>query len=138
VILADSNILIYAINEDSDKNKKAQTFLQKNAGRIVVAHQNILETIRILIHKSSVHPVPVEEAIDLVNRILAAVEIISPTEETFYIFRELIEQSKTSSSRIFDVYLAATCLSNGITEIATDNVKDFKIFPQIKVINLFN
>jgi predicted nucleic acid-binding protein len=138
VILADSNILIYAINKRSPKNTAAQSFLQKNAGQIVVAHQNILETVRVLTHKKFSHPVSIDSAFQGVDQILAAAEVISPNEETFDLMRELIKDQKLSSDQIFDAYLVATSLSNEVRIIATDNVRDFKVFPQIKVINPFS
>ena len=38
---------------------------------------------------------------------------------------------------VFDAYLAATALCNGVETIATDNVRDFSKFSEIKVINPF-
>ena len=66
--------------------------------------------------------------------IIDACKIIYPNNKTHYLAFEFIEQNKLIGNQIFDAYLAATAISNDVTTIATDNVKDFKKFG----INLFN
>ena len=60
-MLLDSNILVYAINVRSPKNQVAQKFLQENLKELVVAHQNILETMRVLTHPKFPHPLSVRK-----------------------------------------------------------------------------
>lgn len=137
MILIDSNILIYSINVSSPKHKKAQDFLKKNIGRFVVAHQNIFETLRVLTHSKFANPTKPHDAIEAIGRILKAGEVIGPDYTTYQIALELIKKYNLDSDKVFDAYLVATCLSRGIDTVATDNVKDFKIFSQIRVINPF-
>jgi predicted nucleic acid-binding protein len=49
----------------------------------------------------------------------------------------LIKDKKYLGRRIFDAYLAATMLSNGINIIYTANDNDFEIFKEIEVVNPF-
>ena len=136
-MIIDTNILIYSINSDSPKHKQAQKFLKDNEEELEISHQNVLEAIRVLTHKSFSTPMTVKYAIKAVLSIAKSSTIISPNQSTYYLAVELIRTYKLTGNRIFDAYLAATALSNRITTIATDNVKDFKIFPQIHVINPF-
>ena len=136
-MLIDSNILIYSINISSPKHKKAQDFLKKNIGGFVVAQQNIFETLRVLTHPKFPSPMRPQDAIEAVDRILKAGEVITPDYKTYQIAFELIKKYNLASDKVFDAYLTATCLSCNIDTVATDNVKDFKIFPQIHVINPF-
>ena len=62
-MLIDSNILIYAINTDSPKHKKAQGFLEENLGDLEIAHQNVLETIRVLTHGKFSNPMKLKDAL---------------------------------------------------------------------------
>lgn len=137
-MLIDSNILIYAINADSPKNELAKKFLAENLKNLEIAHQNIFETIRVLTHKKYSKPMKMAEVTEAVFAILESSSIVTPNKTSFYLGLELIKQHNLTGNRIFDAYLAATALSNGIEIIATDNIRDFKIFEEIEVINPFN
>ncbi len=137
-MLIDSNILIYAINVDSPKHKKAQEFLKQNLGSLEVAHQNILETIRVLTHRKFSKPMEPKSALTAIQAITQSCRLISPAQTTYYLWLELINRYALTGNRIFDAYLAATALSNGINILATDNVADFKKFKGLKVINPFS
>lgn len=76
-------------------------------------------------------------AIEAVKRIVNVCLIITPDYRTHNIALELIKKHNLSAYLIFDAYLAATAISNNITSIATDNVKDFKKF-EIDILNPFS
>lgn len=136
-MLIDSNILVYSINRSSPKHKLAQQFLQNNIGNLEIAHQNIFETLRVLTHPKFASPMKPNEALKVVENILKACHIICPDEKTHYVTLLLIKKCKLVSDQIFDAYLVATALSNGIETIATDNTQDFKKFKEIKLLNPF-
>ncbi len=136
-MLIDSNILVYSINSSSPKHKQAQDFLQENIGELVVAHQNIFETLRVLTHPKFPNPMKIGNAIDAVLSILRGCTVISPDYRTHSIALELIKKYSLSADKIFDAYLAATALGNDIGIIATDNIQDFKRFMELKTINPF-
>lgn len=136
-MLIDSNILVYSINKRSPKHQKAQSFLRnKDNLKLYVAQQNIFETLRILTHPKFEYPMLPVNAIKAVNLIVDSCKVIGPDYKTHLIAFELINNYNLSSNLIFDAYLAATAISNGVIEIATDNEKDFKKFG-IKVYNPF-
>ena len=137
-MLIDSNILIYAINSSSPKHKRAQQFLQENRKVLMIAHQNIFELLRVLTHSKFQNPMKHNEAIEAIERILDVSTIISPDYRTHRITLELVQKYTMVSNQVFDAYLVATALSNGINTIATDNVKDLKKFSEISVINPFS
>ena len=136
-MLVDTNIFIYAINADSPKYKRAQKFLKDNQVKLEISHQNVLEAIRVLTHKSFSRPMTLKHALKAVLVIIKSCFLISPNQSTYYFAIELIKNYKLSGNRIFDAYLAATALSNGIDTIATDNTRDFKKFKEIKLLNPF-
>jgi len=136
-MLVDSNVIIYAINTASPKHKQAQQFIRSNTERLVLAHQNIFESLRVLTHTSYPHPLSTNIALNAVASIADALAVISPTIDTSYITLELIKKYRLSSNHIFDAYLVGTMLSNSITTIATDNIRDFKQYREIKVVNPF-
>lgn len=136
-MLIDSNILIYSISRRSPKHKSAQKFIQENTGGLEIAHQNIFETLRVLTHNKFPLPMKIEDAIKAVGKITDACNVISPTYHTFEIAIALIKKHKLARDQVFDAYLAATALDNGIDTIATDNVKDFDKLVEVKIINPF-
>lgn len=137
-MLIDSNILVYSINTSSPKHKASQAFLQKNRGQLEVAHQNIFETLRVLTHPKFANSMKITDATEAVDTILQACTIVAPDYKTHRIAIELIKKYNITSNQIFDAYLAATALSNGIEILATDNVKDLQIFSEITIINPFS
>lgn len=137
MILVDSNILIYAINISSPKHKKAQEFLQKNINGLLIAHQNIFETLRVLTHPKFTHPMKISDAIEAVWRIAKVAQVLCPDYRTHHFAIELIKRHNRKADQIFDAYLVATLFSNGFDTIATDNVDDFQIFSSLQIINPF-
>ena|SRR5258708_27540185 len=135
-MLLDTNILIYAINSDSPKNKIAQLFIQTHKKDLVIAHQNIFEALRVLTHPKFSHPMKVSDAQEAVLGISEVCPLITPNYKTLYLALALIKEYKLIGNQIFDAYLAATALSNDITTIATDNIKDFQKFG-ITLVNPF-
>lgn len=136
-MLVDSNILIYAINADSPKNKASRDFLEDNFRDLKVAHQNILETIRVLTHPKFSTPALAKNVISELSNLLESLKIIVPNQASIYFGLDLIIKHNLAGNRIFDAYLAATAISNGIDTIATDNERDFKKFAGLKIINPF-
>lgn len=136
-MLIDTNILVYAINADSPKNHLAQSYLQDNISKLVVAHQNIFEALRVLTHPKFAHPMTTINAHEALWAIIDVCKIIYPNNQTHYIALELINKNNLFGNQIFDAYLAATAMSNNITTIATDNIKDFQKF-EITLFNPFN
>lgn len=62
--------------------------------------------------------------------------IIYPNINTSSVFSELFQKRPAKGGKIFDVFLAATMLSNNIPTIITANTKDFEGFLNIKIIDL--
>ena len=136
-ILADSNILIYAINRSSPKHRMAQEFLQANIGRLVLAHQNVLESLRVLTHRKFANPMSPSEASVAIGSIADACRIITPDRTSYHLALQLIGKYVLPGDMVFDAYLAATALANNVAIVATDNTKDFAIIEEVKVVNPF-
>ncbi len=136
-MLVDSNILIYAINADSEKHERATRFLKDNLGNLQIAHQNILETLRVVTHKTFTSTLNLKEALEAIFLLVQSFQIIVPNNKTHYVCFELIKKHNLTGNRIFDAYLTATALTNNTHEIATDNERDFLKFKETKVINPF-
>jgi len=135
-ILLDSNIIVYSLNSASPKHKAAQDFILSNS-HLIVTHQNITESLRILTHPKFKYPFSINRALKAIMEIVNNLEIISPNPQTLLVAIAIISKHNLRSNHIFDAYLAATALSNEVDTIATDNEKDFKKLKLINVVNPF-
>lgn len=140
-ILFDSNIFVYAHNEDSPLhpaalNSIAKVIKSEISG--VLTSQNLLEFYSVITDKRRLsNPLTPELASELVNNYLASpFEIIYPNLNTNAIMMELLKKSKLKDGQIFDAYLVATMRSCNIRHIITANIKDFEKFDGISVLDL--
>lgn len=137
MMLIDSNIIIYAINISSPKHESAQIFLQEHISKLCVAHQNVLESLRVLTHSAFPNPMNSTDALEAVTQISSMLTILSPEPLTYEIVKTLIDKHQIRSNALYDAYLVATMLTHSVTRIATDNEKDFSVFPNIIIVNPF-
>lgn len=136
-MLIDTNLIIYAINKSSPKHARAKQFLTQEQNNLIVAHQNILEALRVLTHEKFASPMSFAAAETSVAAITNAAIVVVPTEETIAIAIALMHKYTRAANRIFDAYLVATMLTHNIKNIATDNERDFVLYAEIAVINPF-
>jgi len=140
-LLIDTNVLVYAHNQDSPFHKQSLSLVKAAiAGefRGVLAEQNLVEFYSIVPDKRRIaKPLPPLRARELLEDYLKLpFEIIFPNKETIGKLFMLCKESKIKNGRVFDAHLAATMLSHQIKHIVTANVKDFKSFTEIKVLNI--
>ena len=51
--------------------------------------------------------------------------LLKPTANTIEIFLKQIRKRSIKGSKVFDIYLVATLISNGVNKLYTYNEKDF-------------
>ncbi|MDO8445284.1 MAG: type II toxin-antitoxin system VapC family toxin [Deltaproteobacteria bacterium] len=142
VSLLDTNILVYANNEDSPFHIPCKALVEKAINsqiRAAIAIQNLIELYAVITDKRRVeHPLSPLKAKELIDfyKDQEAIQGITPTSQTFNTVTELIAKHKPKAQSIFDYLLAATMIDNGVYEIYTANSDHFKPFsPTIKTIN---
>ena len=134
IFLIDSNLIIYAYDKDEiTKQKKAEEILaQCFKGNIflAVSSQNLAEFVSVVKRKGKLSwneaMVNVE---DIIN--FKGFKKINYTSKTVILAIQIANEFKTS---FWDSLLAATMKENGIFNIYTENVSDFKI-PWVKAVN---
>lgn len=134
-IFYDTNILIYAYDKTQREKRRickglvAKVFEGKAIG--VVSNQVLGELFEGLIGKLKVHK---EDAKSIVYGIIDSVNWrkINYNEETI---RKAITIVVEFKAKFWDALIAETMKENGIVKIYTENEKDFKRIPGIKVIN---
>lgn len=104
---------------------------------LIIAHQNNIESNRVLTHTTYNNPMSPTEAQLHLSAYASFCTVISPMTNTLEICFRLMNKYKIMSNAILDAYLVATMLSNNVSTIATDNVNHFDIFREITVFNPF-
>lgn len=136
-MLVDTNVLVYAVNTLALNHEKARDFLRNEYQHVVIAHQNILESLRVLTHTTFPQPLSLKETLRIADDFSSSFRVISPKDETLPIFHALIQKYSCTSNAVFDAYLVATALTNDVSVIVTDNERHFRIFEEITVFNPF-
>jgi predicted nucleic acid-binding protein len=140
--LLDTNILIYAYNQDSELYEQAfsilNTALNKDT-RAFIADKSLYEFFAIITDPKRVEkPVEVAEAIDVINFLRESnIKIIVTTHKTLEILTNLLKKYNLKKQKIFDAVLAALAIENKIEAILTRNDKDFNMINEITAINPF-
>ena len=130
--ILDLNILLYAINRDSDAHARARAFVEAVlAGdeAIGIPWTVVLGFLR-LATSARVFPVPlsVAQAIDVVDRWFyrPAVSPIGPGDRHWEILRDLLRETGAAANLTTDAHLAALAIERGAELCSTDS--DFARF----------
>jgi toxin-antitoxin system PIN domain toxin len=139
----DTNILVYLAASDvpqHDKSRRAiEEFLSRSEeNRIAVTDDVLLEFVHVVTDPRRLKsPLRMAEALDWAETFWSAQETapILPSPMTFTRTLELLRAHGLSRKRLRDTMLAAVLEENGVSEILTSNVADFRIFPFLKPID---
>ncbi len=138
--LIDSNILIYAINEDCKFHKQSRKLIEQiDEGKIkaCVAIQNLLETFAVITDGRKVEkPLSPNIAMKIIkNNYIDNPKInkILPTPNVIFTFLSYFEKYKIKSQEVFDLFLVATMIDNGINGIYTKDIEHFRKYEFLKL-----
>ena len=140
--LLDTNILVYAVNEDSEFYKAASEIHSKvrdGSIQACISMQNLIEFYSIITSNRVQKPLPAQIAFDEIDKYIADQRIkkIQFNGDALVTLRELAIKYNVTAQNIYDLKIVATMLVNNIGEIITANERDFKKFSEIKVTNPF-
>jgi predicted nucleic acid-binding protein len=133
-LLLDTNVLIYSIDEDSKYFKQAQDIFTKQF-ELYTTSKNISEFLSV-ITRIPKNPLPLEDALLVVEDFINVMAILYPDEESFIIFQSLLRKYKPLELKIHDYEILSIGLANQVNTIATFNEKDFKEVKEIKLQSL--
>ena len=139
MILLDANLLIYAVNRDLPQHKTAKTWIEKtfsDQDSVGLPWVSVLAFLRLCtsprVFKA---PLKVEDAIAYVDEWVAlpSVELVTPGQRHWEIFKNLLAQCGTAGNLVTDAHIAALALERGYAVYSADN--DFRRFPGIRHVN---
>ncbi len=136
--LIDTNILVYAYDSsEGKKHEVANELLKKiwQEGGGVVCLQNLMDFFVVITRKVKT-PVTISQAKIVVGDFLKSENwlVIDRDEDTFLSAIDLVANHEVS---FWDSMIASCMKENEITQIVTENKKDFEKAPDIKVSSPF-
>ncbi|MDX2081078.1 MAG: TA system VapC family ribonuclease toxin [Terrimicrobiaceae bacterium] len=134
MLTVDTNILLHAVNADSPSHSRAITWLNSISGMedVAISEFVLAEFYRLLRNPAVLqHPLSAAEAVEVIQtyRRHPRWRLIGFPAESRPIHDAIWRRASARDfafRRLFDVRSALTMLSQGVTEIATTNVKDFE------------
>ncbi|MEK6898948.1 MAG: PIN domain-containing protein [Nanoarchaeota archaeon] len=134
IALVDTNILVYAYEAtESERKNNAIKILEKcynNEITLAISNQNLAEFSVVSLKKLKLEASKIKEIISDISQ-FSGFKKIKYSEKTVI---SAIDLTKKYTMSFWDALIAATMIENNITNIYTENEKDFKI-PFLNVIN---
>lgn len=134
-ILVDTNVLIYAVDADSQFNNQAVKFLSDSALKLFTTSKNISEFLVVLTRNAEIE-LSSSECLDILSSLLSDIEILYPTPISMDFFQKLVRKYNPRGLWIHDVEIASIGMAHGISVIATNNSADFKRIAELEVIEI--
>ena len=134
--LPDVNLLIYAIDEDAARHKKARNWLEgvlSGTESVAFAWAVLLGFVRISTNPAVLEdPLSAEEALDYVDGWLAqpVADVVHPTPDHSSTLRELLEPTGAAGNLTSDAHLAALAMEHGAELCSCDT--DFARFTGLR------
>lgn len=139
MILIDTNLLVYAVNQDAPRHLAARNWLEETLSGttpvglpwlVLLAFVRLTTNYRIL-----ASPLRVEQALQYVEGWLAqpCVTTLNPGDHHWLILSRLLRESGSAGNLTNDAHLAAIAIEQGCSLYSADN--DFKRFPGLTHVN---
>ena len=132
-VLVDTNVLIYAIDADSQFHHRALTLLSDTTVRFFVTSKNISEFLVVLTRDDDIN-ISTVKCLEILNDLLADMEILYPNSMTIKVFYELVRKYNPRGLWIHDIEIASISIAHGISKIATMNISDFERIDEIEIL----
>jgi predicted nucleic acid-binding protein len=139
-IFIDTNILIYANNKDSafcDLARHKLDNLSEIGSTLIISDQVIREYLVIMTRPGFLEkPVSSKSALEDIERMLKEFTIIFPDQNSLENLINLVSKYEIKGKKIHDTAIVSLMFTNGIKDILTHNIDDFKSFQGITIHSL--
>lgn len=133
MIAVDTNILVYAVMQDDPHHMSSRRFVETVAKGLVSAcvfPQNLPEFYSVVTNPRRVSsPLSVTDALREVSNLRNVFHLVNPQESSLDRLLELVAESGTTQSDVFDAFIVSQMCDAGIEVICTYNGQDFSCFP---------
>ena len=136
MIVADVNLLIYAVNKDSVSHAKSKAWLETvlaGPETIGLPWSVLLAFLRLTTRAGIFRtPLAPASAFDIIEAWLSLPNVVAvePTAKHFSILRDLLSTAGVAGNLTSDAHLAAIAIEHGAELYSSDN--DFARFPRLR------
>lgn len=130
----DTNILIYLYDKQSPFHLvtvQALQNLESEDALLFLCQQNIIEFVQILTKWYNLDLSQASKEAQLLPQVF---QVISPQPQTHLNYLNICSKTNTSSKNHFDLFLASTLLDSNVSNLLTNNPKDFQKIPNLSAI----
>lgn len=132
-ILLDTNVLIYAIDTQSQFYERSRDFVFGREGEPAITSISLSEAYSVLTRKQG-YGLPTTQADEIIQWYRARIPVLYPNKSSSDWLHYLVKNYSPRGHHIFDMEIAALGLANGIQTIATKNEKDFRVIREVEVV----
>jgi len=133
MILIDTNVLVYAIQEQDPHHETSRKFVEAATTGSPLAclfPQVLLEFYAVITDSRRMEkPATCAEGLDLIRRYSALIPVLHPSPASLDVLFSLIGDLDVRSQGIFDLHLVAQMMDAGVDTICTYNTKHFTNHP---------
>ena len=134
-ILIDTNLLIYAIDEDSKYYHSVQKLLDDESNNLFTTSKNISEFLSVITRYPG-KSISIKDALIVIKEFESIFTVLYPSEESNLIFIDLLKKYSPHGRKIHDYEIISIALSYKIKRIAIVNKKDFSEIKEIELITI--
>lgn len=125
----DTNILLYALDEDSEYHQAAKALLEDESCDLFLTTKTISEYFAV----ASKLNIPLEKAMIFYRSFCENAQILFPNLNSLIVFEDMLQKYQPRGNRVFDLEIAALAIAHEMDEIRTVNTKDFADVTEIAV-----
>ena len=134
-ILLDTNLLIYAIDEDSKYYDSVHKLFNNESNNLFTTSKNISEFLSVITRYPE-KSISIEDALIVIEEFKSIFTVLYPTENSNLIFIDLLKKYSPLGLKIHDYEIISIALSYEINRIATVNIKDFTGIKEIELVTV--
>jgi len=133
-VLLDTNVLIYALDKESQFHFWATRFFEDDNFTCFTSSKNLAEFLCVLTRGPS-PALQVNEAINAIKVFLTHCRVLYPDHKSLKIMCDLILEHEVRGLLVHDYEIASIAIANGIPHMASVNRADFKKIPFLRLIS---
>ncbi len=131
-VLVDTNIFIYAVDQDSKFHDGAYQLLTDTKIDFYTTSKNITEFLVVLTRDTDIG-LSAKKCFEILNEIIVDFKILYPNYISMAIFGKLIQKYNPIGLWIHDIEIASMAIAHNCPTIATKNIKDFGRIEEVQI-----
>ena len=131
-LLVNTDLLIYAIDEDSQFYARTRQLLYESGHELFTTSKNLGEFLAV-VTRGNPPLLSVHEAVKLADEIEQNFTVLYPTPESSQILRGLLRKYQAAGSQIHDFEIVSIGLSHQVNLLGTFNEKYFRGITEIEL-----